>query len=391
MPDETQTEDKRPASDKGEAAQDETAEQKAEEKAPKRGLHRGLKWGAVAVAAVVVAAGGYWYHEDMTYHPSTSDAYVKANTVGIAAQVPGNVIEVPVSNQQPVAKGALLFRIDPQHYHDQVLQAQAALDQARQAVGAEEAAVQAAQARVADVQASLTTAKRTYMRDQHLAATGVASQAQLTSARDAYDSARAQLDLARAQLNQAQKTLGTPGKGNHKIEAATAALNQAKLSLSRTDVDAPCAGRLSGFRLRPGDVIAAGTNQGTLVCNKHFWVYANYKETALNRIRPGQHATITIDMYPGKTFHGIVESLNPASGAAFSLMPPENASGNWVKVTQRVPVKILITDAGPKYPMRVQTSAEVTINTGTGAQPLGRSRGATLTDAEAMKLAGAAQ
>lgn len=346
------------------------------------------KWGAVVLLAVVVVAGGYWYHRHNIFYPSTDDAYIKANTVNIAPQVSGQLIKVLADDQQRVEKGELLFAIDPRPYEYKVQQAKAALDGALQTVAANEAAVTAAKAHVADEQAALTTARQNYRRDRDLAAKQVAAQSELDDARAALESAKAQLNLANAQLNEAEKTLGKTGEQNHHVETAKAQLAQAKLDLANTSVVAPCTGRLTGFTVQTGDVVNAETKQATLVCSKRFWVYANYKETDLTRIRPGQSASVTVDMYPGKTFHGIVESVDPASGAAFSLLPPENASGNWVKVTQRVPVRILITDAGENYPMRVQTSAEVTVDTGTRSTPLGKRRGATVTDAEAMKIAG---
>ncbi len=347
-----------------------------------------LKWVAVAVLAVLVAGGGYWYHRHGTYYPSTDDAYVKANVVNIAPEVGGRLTKVPVDDQQRVERGDLLFRIDPRSYRYKVDKAKAALDSARQTVAANEAGVAAAKAHVADEKALLRTATQRFARAKDLAKKQVAAQSQLDDARSALDSATAELNLAKAQLNEAQKTLGQPGEKNHQIETAKAELAQARLDLGDTEMTAPCTGRLTGFTLHAGDVVDANVKEGVLVCSDRYWVYANYKETDLTRIRPGQSADISIDMYPDRTFHGIVESVNPASGAAFSLLPPENSSGNWVKVTQRVPVRILITDAGRKYPMRVQTSAEVTVDTGTGAKPLGKNRGATVTDSQALKMAG---
>ena len=346
------------------------------------------KWVAVAIAAVLVAGGGYWYHRHGTYYPATSDAYIKANVVRIAPEVGGRLDKVSVDDQQRVERGDLLFRIDPRPYRYKVDQAKAELDSARQTVAANQAAVEAAKAHVADEKALLTTAKQKFARARDLAQQKVAAQSQLDDARSALDSAQAQLNLARAQLNEAKKKLGKEGDRNHQVETAKAALSRAKLDLSNTEVTAPCSGRLTGFTVHAGDVVNADQKQGVLVCNDHYWVYANYKETDLTRIRPGQSADITVDMYPDHAFHGIVESVNPASGAAFSLLPPENSSGNWVKVTQRVPVRILITNSGNHYPMRVQTSAEVTVDTGTSEKPLGKSRGATVTDAQALKMAG---
>lgn len=346
-----------------------------------------LKWSTVAALAVAVAIGGYLFYRHEKFFPGTSDAYIKADAVEIAPQVSGRLIDVPVNDQQAVDKGDLLFRIDPQPFQDRVAEATAALANARQKVAAEQAAVNAAQAEVAARQATLKTAQENFARARDLVAQDAGTKQALDDARAAFGVAKAQLALAEAQLNEARKNLGTPGERNNQIEQANAVLDQAKLDLAHTWVRADCRGRLSGFTIQRGDILQSGGKQGVLVCNRRFWVYANFKETDLTRIRPGQKATVDVDMYPNHPFHGIVESIDPASGTAFSLLPPENATGNWVKVTQRVPVRILITDDGDGYPLRVQTSAEVTVDTGTGAKPLGEARNATISDAAAMKLA----
>lgn len=352
-----------------------------------RKVLRGVKWGVVAAAVVAVCFAGWRYYRYTRHFPSTDDAYLRADVVRVSAQVTGSVVAVPVNDQQEVEKNRLLFRLDPTPFQYRVHQAQAALELARQGVAADEAAVAAAQAAVRDRQAKLRKAKRDYQRVQNLVSKNMQSQSQLDDARAARDSAIADVHLAQAQLNEARVRLGTAGDQNSRIKQAQAALDQAKLDLSYTRVYATCAGRISGLKMQPGDTVRADDPEFALVCESRFWVYANYKETELSRIRPGQVATVSVDNYPNHTFHGIVESVNPASGAAFSLLPPENASGNWVKVTQRVPVRILLVDAGSRYPMRVQTSTEVTVNTGAGRIPEGRPRGTTLNDTQALTLA----
>lgn len=348
---------------------------------------RALKWGAVGAAAIGVCIGGWLYYRHTQRYPSTDDAYIRADVVRVAPQVTGRVVAVPVDDQQQVDRKQLLFRIDPKPFEDRVHAAEAKLALARQTIAARKAAVAAAEAQVKDRKALLLNAQRRYERARNLARRGSESQSQLDDAVAARDSAKANLTLAKAQLHQARVRLGAPGKRNELIRQAQAALDQAQLDLAHTRVHAACKGRISGLKVRPGDTVSSGDPQFALVCQSRFWVYANFKETDLGRIRPGQTASVSVDMYSGHMFHGIVESLNPASGAAFSLLPPENASGNWVKVTQRVPVRILLVDVSPKYPLRVQTSTEVSIDTGGGRTPAGRSRGVTLTDAEALSAA----
>lgn len=352
-----------------------------------RRAKRLTKWGVIALLAAVTAVGGYVYYSYRVRYPTTSDAYVKADAVRVAAQVGGRVAAVLVSDQQHVVKDQLLFRIDPRSFDYRVRQAQASLALARQAVAADQAAVEAAAADVADSRAKLENARIHYRRERDLVARHMAPQSELDDAQATLNSARADLQLSGAKLHQAQVTMGTAGEDNQRIRQAQAALAQVQLDLTHTQVNAPCAGRVSGVKLQPGDSVAPGEPQFALICNAHFWIYANYKETDLTRIRPGQVATIQADSYPNHAFHGIVESIAPASGAAFSLLPPENATGNWVKVTQRIPVRILVVDASPEYPLGVQTSTEVTVDTGPGARPAGRARGDALTDKEALALA----
>ena len=148
------------------------------------------------------------------------------------------------------------------------------------------------------------------------------------------------------------------------LRAASAALDKASHERVRTHVTAPASGWVSHVNLRPGSVVQAGTPVLALVEDGNWWVDANFKETDLGRIKPGQQATIALDMYPGLTIDGIVESISPGSGATFSVLPPENATGNWVKVTQRFPVRVHITSApNPDKPLRLGASATVKVDT----------------------------
>lgn len=350
-------------------------------------MTRIIKWGLIAVAAVVVVVAGYLYYVHRQYYPSTDDAYVQATTINIAAQVGGRVASVPVSSHQSVTRGQLLFSIVSDQYQLRYREAEANLALARQQVSANEAAVTASNAAVSEASADLENAQRQYQRLKKLAARHMAPQSDLDDARAKLKSANAAVALAKARLQESRRQLGSAGPSNESIRKAQAAAKLASLDLQHTRITAPCSGTLAGVPLERGDIVSANASQFVLVCNHRFWVYANFKETELVRIRPGQFAKVEIDMYPNHTFHGVVESINPASGAAFSLLPPENATGNWVKVSQRVPVRLLIVDATPAFPMRVQTSSTVTINTGTDKKPLGLARGTELTNVEAEQMA----
>ncbi len=272
-------------------------------------------WGSISLAVILSA---YCLMRYFDRHPSTDDAYVQANTINIAAQITGPVANIYVQDHQLVNKGQLLFTIDPSPF-------QIAVDKASAAVAAE--------------QATLVLAEQNAERILRLVKMGQESKA-------TGDQVQSQLDNSKAQLL-----------------ALNAQLAQAKLDLEHTRITAPSAGIVTQFLLRPGNNVVASTTLFMLVEQSNFWVDANFKETQVARIQPGQPVKITIDMFPNHVFHGKVDAVSSASGAIFSIMPPENASGNWVKVTQRFPVKVLIMNPDPAYPLRAGSTATITIDT----------------------------
>ncbi len=322
-------------------------------------------------ALVLIVLGGgiyaYWRHSER--YPSTDDAYVNAHVVQVAAQVSGSINDVYVNNQQSVHSGELLFTIDPASFRIALARAQARLALARQAVSADSAMVVAAQAAVADRRVVLDNAEVTTGRIRRLRDRGFVSAQAYDNAETTLKGAKAQLTLALAKLRQARMTLGNTGGRNERVREARAAVAEARLFLGDTRVSAACDGRIAKLSLRPGDVVQEGIPLFTLVCDREFWIDANFKETGVGRIRRGQPATISVDMYPGHPFRGRVAHVSGAAGTAFSLLPPENATGNWVKVTQRVPVRVEVLNPDPAHPLRVGTSAEVTINTTATPRP----------------------
>ncbi|MEJ2346081.1 MAG: HlyD family secretion protein [Gammaproteobacteria bacterium] len=316
--------------------------------------------GAFAAAA---AAGAYAYVRHAERYPSTDDAYLDADVVHVAAQVPGPVIDVATSNQAHVRKGDLLFAVDPQPYRLAVQEAEAQLALARQQVAEDAAAVDSAQADLHNREVLLQNARLKLQRSHQLARKAYLSKQSADDAEAAYRSAEAMVNLAQAQLNEARKRLGTAGERNQRVRQAQAALGRAQWNLDHARVQAACNGHIAQLTLQRGDTVSVGAPLFVLVCDDTYTVTANYKETEIAKIHPDQPVDVTVDMYPGVHFKGKVESINPASGVAFSLLPPQNATGNWVKVTQRVPVKIRLLDPGHAHPLRVGTSAVVTIDT----------------------------
>jgi membrane fusion protein, multidrug efflux system len=326
-------------------------------------MKRIIRYAVIAAIAIVLVVGGAWYWYDSKYYPSTSDAYVGAHTVRIAPQISGRVVDVAVHDHQHVDKGQLLYRIDPTTYQLKVDQAKAQLSLAKQQVAQLQASVTAAKAQVEQARVQLANATSKAKRQQRLVSRGYTDAQTAQDAQAAEAAARAALGVSEARLAEARAQLGQTGDSNHQVQLAKATLGMADTDLSHTQVAASCNGQLSGFKLRPGDYVDQGQPNFVLVCDTHWWVDANFKETDLARIKPGETASVTVDTYGSHSFRGRVISINPASGTAFSLLPPENATGNWVKVTQRVPVRIEILNPSPKYPLRVGTSAEVSIDT----------------------------
>lgn len=330
-----------------------------------------IKWTAALLVLLGGAVGLYAYWRYEAHFPSTSDAYVQAHVVSIAPQVSGRVLQVFVREHQRLTAGAPLLQIDPQPFRIALERARAQLDTMRQEVAAAQAAVEAAEATVAERQAQLHEARLNFARVEPLVRQQLLPPAEGDTARDALAAAQAQLAAARSELELARRKRGEPGAANATVRAAAAAVAQAQLDLDHTQLLSPVGGTVANLSVRPGSVVVHDVPLFALVEDGLWWVDANYKETALLHIRPGMPATIHIDMYPGVQFDGVVQSISPASGVAFSLFPPENATGNWVKVTQRFPVRVRILTPDPAHPLRMGASAEVTIDTTAALQAAG--------------------
>jgi membrane fusion protein (multidrug efflux system) len=349
----------RPATQTGGPGDPQATDTEPRKPAKRRWLRR------FVVLAVLLAAawGGFEYWHYRSLHPQTSDAYLNAHVVRIAPQIAGQVLRVLVSDQQHVGKGQLLLEIDPAPFEIAVEQAEAQLNLAKQDVAAAEAAVEAAHAEVTRQEVTLKNVTKNTTRTLALVTKGTLPKARGDDARAALKEAQAALTASKADLQRALSERGTEGQQNARVRAAAAAVAKARLNLSYTKVSAPAAGIVGEIGIRPGASVDTRQALFPLVEDNSFWVDANYKETDLERIKPGETATISVDTYSDKTFRGTVLSVSPASGAAFSLLPPENATGNWVKVTQRFPVRVSILDADPSHPLRKGASCAVTIDT----------------------------
>ncbi|WP_189941918.1 HlyD family secretion protein [Sulfuriferula thiophila] len=299
---------------------------------------------------------------------STDNAYVQAAHVDISANIAGRVTQVFVKENQQVHQGDPLFALDNRDYLIAIQDANAKLTNAR----LQTAALQATYTqRQADTQAAIATLRyqiRELDRQKILAGKGISSQEQLEMAQHAVDDATQKLNAAKQQQNNIHALLGnaviTHIDAHPDVQQAQATLERAQLNLSYTIIKAPMDGIVSKVdQLQPGKYINAATPVFSLISNKVVWVEANFKETQLAYMRAGQKVTINVDAYPDHSFHGRISSIGSGTGASFALLPPENATGNWVKVVQRLPVSISIDALDPKYPLRSGLSAVVDVDT----------------------------
>jgi membrane fusion protein, multidrug efflux system len=306
---------------------------------------------ALAIAvALVVAIGAWWWAYALQYE-STDDAFIDTRKVQIASALNGIVVEVPVTDNQLVESGAVLVRIDPRDYQAAFAQAKAQVQQTSATVNnldaqidAQNARIDQAQEQVSQAQAAFQFAKAENDRAQSLLKTGAGTLQQAQRTETNLKQSEATLAAAQANLTAAEKQVAVLKTQREaavaQLEQAQAAQTEAETNLSRTQVVAPVTGRATSIFAAKGAYAATGQALMMFV-PQDVWVTANFKETQLNRMRPYQPVDIRIDAYPGSSFSGHVDSIQPGSGAAFSLLPPQNATGNYVKVVQRVPVKIL--------------------------------------------------
>lgn len=324
-----------------------------------------LKLVGLGLVAAAVAAGMIlWWHHGKIY-PSTGDAYLRAHLLTISPQVGGLVASVAVGENSYVTEGDILFAFDMDTLQAALDIAQAQFDQATQNAGAEGSNVAAAEAQVTQANASLREVLSHFDRTEQLFRLGDVSQAALDQVTAARDQAQATVAAATAALNAARDQMGATGQQNAGVRIAMGQLALAQMNLDHATVRAPATGWVANITLRPGQVVAAGQPLFSLVEDGEWWVDGNFKETDIDRIRPGQPVSLTLDMYPGTTLTGTVDSIGAGSGAVFSLLPPQNASGNWVKVTQRFPVRIVLdpVPAGSAVQLRVGASVVATVDT----------------------------
>ncbi len=326
---------------------------------------------AAAVAVALVVGGGYWWISKQRWE-KTDNAFVEADTVMIAPRIGGQVIEVLVKDNQTVEAGQILVRLDDADAKAELVEAEANLAALKAAVGNVDAQLEQQQAaiaaRAAAVDQSRTQsdlARKEVDRYGQLARQGWVSTQRMDTQRAQADTARASVAQAQAALTAEQRTLGVLSSSRNQstaaVQKAEAAVEQARLTLERTVIRAPIKGVVGARGVRVGQVVQAGGQMMSVVPLGDVYVVANFKETQLNRMQLGQHVSIKADAFPDRKISGHIDSFAPATGSEFALIPVENATGNFTKITQRVPVRIAVEDAA-RLGLRPGLSVHVTVD-----------------------------
>jgi membrane fusion protein (multidrug efflux system) len=333
----------------------------------------------VGALIVVVARDWNWW-VGSAVQQRTDDAYLEADTTPLAAKVPGYVKQVNVQDFQRVHAGDVLVEIVDDDYRAQLDQAQAnvvaagaVIDNIEQQKGLQETLVKQAEAEIQASEADVTRYHLEAVRQQALLKNSYAGTPQLTEqAVDNEKHSIATLALNRAKLDQQRQQLNVldsqKAQATATLQAQKAARDLAAINLGYTRITAPVDGMVGERRVRPGQYLSIGTQVISLVPLPHVWVVANYKETQMTNIRLGQKARVTVDAFPGNVLHGHVDSWSPGSGAEFSLLPPDNATGNFTKVVQRIPVKIVL-DPDPALADLLRPGMSVIATIDTGSTP----------------------
>ncbi|MBX3564966.1 MAG: HlyD family secretion protein [Sphingomonas sp.] len=314
------------------------------------------------VPVLLLAIVGYFYMASGRT-VSTDNAYVSQDKVSVSSDVAGRIVNVAVKENQIVKKGDLLFEIDPEPYRIAVASAQAQIAAAQVNVQTLQTSYAGTGASIQAARDSLQAAQQDYSRQAELMKAGFTTRARLEQSEHGVEQARAAVSRAQSDAAEARSKLSTGSAGeNPQLAAARVQLAKAQLDLSRTKVYAPVDGIVSqSDRLQVGQMMMTGLPAVTIVRGSGAWLEANFKETDLNKMRVGQKAEVSFDAYPGLKLKAHVASIGAGTGSEFSVLPAQNANGNWVKVTQRVPVRIAIDENSPR-PLIAGLSADVTVN-----------------------------
>lgn len=327
-----------------------------------------LRLALLAGVPVLFAAGALAVWQAGGRYVSTENAYVKADIVQIAPEISGQVIEVGVRDHARVEAGGLLLRIDPEPFRLAVAKAEAELEAARTLVETARATYRETQSELGELEGRAAYLARQARRQQELAARGFAPATRMEETEHDAQVARERVNVVRQRLTRLLTTLkgdpDLPVDEHPTVHERIADRDRAALDLARTVITAPIGGTVVNMRLQRGEQVRAATPVFALVSERRPWVEANLKETTLTNVEVGQRVEVVLDIYPDVTWVGEVESISPATGAEFAILPPQNASGNWVKVVQRLPVRIRLREHPGEPALRAGITATVSIDTG---------------------------
>jgi membrane fusion protein (multidrug efflux system) len=328
---------------------------------------RSLRPLALIGVPLLVVAGALMFWLNGGRYASTENAFVKADIAQIASEVPGRIVDVRARDHQSVAEGELLVQLDPEPYRLALARADAEVDSARAAVEALKVSLRENRADAKETENRLTYLELQAKRQRELSGRGVSSAQRVEQADSEEQQARDRLSMLQQRIARVEAALGgdsnKPTDQYAAVREKIAMRDRAALELSHTEIKAPRAGTVVNFRLQPGEQVKAQTALFSLVADRRPWVEANFKETDLTHVAVGQRATVVLDMHPDVTWDAEVESISPATGAEFAILPPQNASGNWVKVVQRLPLKLRLMERPGEPPLRAGMTAYVSIDT----------------------------
>ena len=332
---------------------------------PVKGWRERLRLPLMAGAPLIAGVIGLYFYLMGVGYESTDDAYLRAAQVSISANVSGRVVEVDVHDNQSVRRGETLIRLDDGPFRIAVEDARARVANAGLQIESLKATYWQRIADLRSAQSALSYQRGEYERQTRLLASGISPRSQVERTLDARDQAQQNVISDQQQINSTLASLGgnpnLPVERHPTVRQAQAELDRALLNLSYTTVVAPIDGIVTRVeQLQPGNYINAATPAFALVSTRDVWIEANFKEVQLARMRPGQSASVRIDAYPGRVIRAKVVSISPGTGSEFSLLPPENATGNWVKVVQRLPVRLQLEES---VPVQSGLSAVVKVDT----------------------------
>ncbi len=320
----------------------------------------------ILVPALAIGGAFTWWLWGGRYI-STENAYVKADIVQVSADVAGRVVEVGVKDHAHVDEGTVLVRIDDEPFKIALIKAEAELDQTRAMVESLRAQHAEAKAELKEAQSKVAFYDAELARQQQLTNKGVGRAFRFEEADSNAAAARQRVMAAEQKIKRTLAQLGgnpdIPTDSHPTVREKLAVRDRAQWDLERTVVRAPVAGTAVNVKLLAGEQVKSATPLFAIVSASRPWVEANFKETELTYVRPGQKATIILDIYPDVTWEAEVQSISPATGAEFALLPPQNASGNWVKVVQRLPVKLRLLPQQEELPLRAGMTATVKVDT----------------------------